>query len=312
MNIHENARTAPASRELLVRRVMEAGWRVCEAAHAAGISVRTAYKWLRRFREGGVASLRDRSSRAHRQSHALPAGWAELVEYFRHFRQPARAIGEQLGLARSTVSAVLARRGLGSQRALEPVRPPCRYERRRPGDLLHLDIKKLARFRSPGHRITGNRAGKSYGAGWEFVHVAIDDHSRIAYAEVLPDETGSTCAAFLERATHWYAKQGITIKRLLTDNGTGYRSHRFREACLALALRHLRTKPYTPQTNGKAERFIQTMLREWAYGRAYLTSATRTKHLTRWLAFYNQERPHASLDYLPPISRRPPVREQRS
>jgi transposase InsO family protein len=312
MNIHENARTTPASRELLVRRVLEAGWSTGEAAHAAGISPRTAYKWLKRFRDEGLASLRDRPSRALQRPHALPDEWAELIEYFRHFRQPARVIGEQLGLARSTVSAVLARRGLGPQRALEPVRPPCRYERRRPGDLLHLDIKKLARFRSPGHRVTGNRSGKSYGAGWEFVHVAIDDHSRIAYAEVLPDETGSTCAAFLHRATRWYAKQGITIKRLLTDNGTGYRSHRFRDACHALELRHLRTKPYTPQTNGKAERFIQTMLREWAYGRAYLTSAIRTQHLARWLAFYNQERPHASLDYLPPISRRPPAHEQRS
>ena len=312
MNIHENARTTPASRELLVRRILEAGWSACEAAHAAGVSPRTAYKWLKRFRDEGLASLRDRPSRAHHQPHALPEDWAKLIEYFRHFRQPARAIGEQLGLARSTVSAVLARRGLGPQRALEPVQPPCRYERRRPGDLLHLDIKKLARFRSPGHRVTGNRFSKSYGAGWEFVHVAIDDNSRIAYAEVLPDEKGGTCAAFLQRATHWYATQGITIKRLLTDNGTGYRSHRFRDACQGLALRHLRTKPYTPQTNGKAERFIQTMLREWAYGRAYLTSAIRLQLLARWLAFYNQERPHASLDYLPPISRRPPTHEQRS
>jgi transposase InsO family protein len=312
MNIHENARTTPASRELLVRRILGEGWSPREAAQAAGVSRQTAYKWLQRFQDEGRGSMRDRSSCAHRLPHALPADWGDVIEYLRHFRQPAHLIGLQLGLARSTVSATLARRGLGPQRALEPPIPPCRYERRRPGDLLHLDIKKLSRFWSPGHRVTGNRAKQSRGAGWEFVHVAIDDHSRIAYAEILPNERGGTCAAFLRRACTWFAKQGITIKRLLTDNGTGYRSHRFRDACLAMHLRHLRTKPYTPQTNGKAERFIQSMLREWAYGRVYLTSFIRAKHLPRWLAFYNQERPHASLNYLPPISRRPTVCEQRS
>jgi len=312
MNIHENARTTPASRELLVRRILRDGWSPGDAARAAGISRQTAYKWLRRFQQDGAGGLRDRSSRAHYLPHSLPPDWGDLVEYLRHFRQTARLISHQLGLARSTVSATLARRGLGPQRSLEPVRPPCRYERRRPGDLLHLDIKKLARFWRPGHRVTANQTRKSRGAGWEFVHVAIDDHSRIAYAEILPDERGSTCAAFLQRAVAWFAKQGIAIKRLLTDNGTGYNSHRFRDACLVTRLRHLRTKPYTPQTNGKAERFIQTMLREWAYGRAYNTSAMRARHLSRWLDFYNHERPHASLNYLPPISRRPPACEQRS
>ncbi len=244
--------------------------------------------------------------------HALPAEWGELIEYLRHFRQTARAIGLQLGLARSTVSATLARRGLGPQSALEPPRPPCRYERRRPGDLLHLDIKRLARFWRPGHRVTGSRAMQSDGAGWEFVHVAIDDHSRIAYVEILPDERGRSCATFVQRAQAWFARQGIAIKRLLTDNGPGYRSDRFRNACRAMRIRHLRTRPYTPQTNGKAERFIQTMLREWAYGRVYLTSAVRAQHLPRWLRFYNEERSHASLGYHPPISRRPLAREQRS
>ena len=312
MNIHENARTTPASRALLVRRVLEEGWSAAQAAAAVGISKRTAYKWLSRFREGGIRGLRDRPSSAHCRPHALPADWAELIEYLRRFRQPARLIGQQLGIARSTVSSVLARRGLGPQRALEPPRPPCRYERRRPGDLVHLDVKKLGRFWRPGHRVTGSRNhGRSDGAGWDFVHVAIDDHSRLAYAEILPDENQHSCVRFLRHALSWFARQGIAIKRLLTDNGNGYRSHRFRKACLGLRLRHLRTQPRRPQTNGKAERFIQTLLREWAYGRVYLSSAARARHLPRWLRFYNEERPHASLAYLPPVSRRP-LCEQRS
>lgn len=310
MNIHENARSTPASRALLVRRVLEHGWSPSEAAAAAGVSRRTVYKWLRRYREGG--GLRDRSSRATRRPHALPRQWSDLIAYLRLYKQPARRISEQLGIARSTVSAVLARRGLGAQSALEPSSPPCRYERRRPGDLLHLDTKKLGRFWRPGHRLTGVRDAPRRGPGWELVHVAIDDHSRIAYAEVLADESPRSCAQFLRRALAWFARQGIAVKRLLTDNGNGYRSHHFRDVCLALRLRHLRTRPRRPQTNGKAERFIQTLLREWAYGRLYDTSQMRAKHLPRWLQFYNHERPHASLNYLPPISRRPPQREQRS
>ena len=312
MNIHENARTTPASRALLVERVVAHGWTAAAAAAAAGISTRTAFKWLRRFREQGAASLRDRPSRAHERPHAVPAEWVDLVLYLRQFRQPAHSIAFQLGMARSTVSAVLARHGVGPARALEPPRPPARYERRRPGDLLHLDIKKLGRFWRPGHRVTGDHAHRSRGAGWEFVHVAIDDHSRLAYAEILPDERGVTCAGFLRRACAWFARHGITIRQVLTDNGTGYRSHRFRDACAGQRLRHLRTKPRTPQTNGKAERFIQTLLRDWAYGRYYLTSAMRAQYLPRWLRYYNEERPHASLAYLPPISRRPLIREQRS
>jgi transposase InsO family protein len=305
MNIHENARTTPASRALLVHRVREQDWSVASAAAAAGVSRRTAYKWLRREHDEGAAGLRDRSSRAQRLPHALPREWTQLIVYLRHFRQPARQIGLQLGIARSTVSAVLSRHGLGAQRALEPPRPPARYERRRPGDLLHVDIKRLARFWRPGHRLTGSRLRQSCGAGWEFVHVAVDDHSRIAYAEILPDERGATCAAFLRHACAWFARQGIAIRRVLTDNGTGYRAHRFRDACRGLRLRHIRTKPRTPQTNGKAERFIQTLLREWAYGRCYLSSRLRAQQLPRWLNFYNGERPHASLAYLPPLSRRP-------
>lgn len=312
MNIHENARTTPASRYLLVQRVQE-GWTCARAAEAAGVTAKTAAKWLRRFAGGGRASLRDRSSTALHRPHALSEEWQDVVVYLRTFRQPARRIAEQLGLPRSTVSSVLARRGMGAQASLEPPVPPCRYERRHAGELLHLDIKKLGRFRKPGHRVTGVRtANRSHQAGWEFVHVAIDDFSRIAYAEILPDEKGHTCARFMRRACAWFASQGITIKALLTDNGTGYRSHRFREACLRASIRHHRTRPYTPRTNGKAERFIQSMLREWAYGRLYRNSAERARVLLPWLRFYNKDRPHASLSYLPPASRRPPLDGQRS
>jgi transposase InsO family protein len=312
MNIHENARTTPAGRALLVRRVGELGWAVREAARAAGISRRTAYKWLHRHADEGCPGLRDRTSCARTRVHALPPEWCDLVAYLRRYGQTARLIGIELGLARSTVSAVLARKGLGPRAALEPPRPPNRYERRQPGELLHLDIKKLGRFLKPGHRITGSRGGKTNYPGWEFVHVAIDDFSRIAYAEVLADETGQTCARFMRRACTWFASQGIAVKALLTDNGTGYRSHKFREACVLSQLRHHRTRPYTPRTNGKAERFIQSMLREWAYGRLYRTSAERARNLVRWLRFYNEDRPHASLNYLTPISRRPSLCEQRS
>jgi transposase InsO family protein len=305
MNIHENARTTPHSRAKLVARIRDHGWPLGLAARAAGISDRTAYKWLQRYDDEGLAGLRDRSCRAHRRPHALSVEWCELVLFLRGFRMPARLIAEQLGMQPSTVSAVLARNGLGAQSALEPPKPPCRYERRHAGELLHLDIKKLTRFERPGHRVTGSRLHQSRGAGWEFVHVAIDDFSRLAYAEILPDERGGTCAAFLRRACAWFAGQGIPIKALLTDNGTGYRSHRFRDACHRLRLRHHRTRPYTPRTNGKAERFIQSMLREWAYVRLYRSSATRAKNLPRWIRYYNHERPHASLGYLPPISRRP-------
>jgi transposase InsO family protein len=294
-----------------VCRIQE-GWALADAAHAAGVSPRTAYKWLRRYAEAGRAGLRDRTSVAHRRPHALPKEWADVVVFLRTFRQPARAIGAQLGLPRSTVSAVLGRRGLGPMASLEPPIPPCRYERRHAGELLHLDIKKLGRFRKPGHRVTGVRtACRTAQAGWEFVHIAVDDFSRIAYAEILPDETGRSCARFMRRACAWFGSQGIKVKALLTDNGAGYRSHRFRQACIGCKLHHHRTRPYTPRTNGKAERFIQSLLREWAYARPYRTNLDREKDLPRWIRFYNEDRPHASLNYLPPISRRPPC-EQRS
>lgn len=311
MNIHENARTTPHSRAMLVHRIRDQRWSVQRAAKAAGVSDHTAYKWLRRFAQEGPSGLRDRSCRAHQRPHALAQEWCELVLYLRGFRMPARVIAEQLGMPVSTVSAVLARNGVGPQAALEPPRPPCRYERRHAGELLHLDFKKLARFVRPGHRVTGSRARQSNGAGWEYVHVAIDDFSRVAYAEILPNERGSTCAAFMRRACAWFSSQGIKVRALLTDNGTGYRSHRFRRACTRQRVRHHRTRPYTPRTNGKAERFIQSMLREWAYVRLYRNSTARANNLPRWIRYYNHERPHASLGYLPPISRRP-VPEQSS
>ena len=313
MNIHENARTTPASRYLLVQR-LDQGWTLAEAADAAGITSKTARKWVQRHAAEGRGGLRDRSSTAHRRPHALPSDWQNVVVYLRGFRQPARSIAHQLGLPRSTVSAVLARRGLGARTSLEPPAPPCRYERRHAGELLHLDIKKLGRFKRPGHRVTGTRVdSRTWRAGWEYVHVAIDDFSRIAYVEILPDETGKSCAAFMRRAKKWFASQGIRIAALLTDNGTGYRSHRFREACLGASVRHHRTRPYTPRTNWKAERFIQSLLREWAYVRTYNDSLERARVLPLWLRFYNEERPHGSLDYKPPISRRPSLeKEQRS
>ena len=312
MNIHENARSTPASRALLVRRVTEEGWRPRDAAEAIGVSARTAYKWLRRYDDEGKPGLRDRSSRAHQMRHALPREWCDLVVRLRRFRKPARVIARELGLARSTVSAVLSRAGLGPQRALEPPAPPCRYERRHPGDLLHLDIKKLGRFWRPSHRLTGNRSVRSEGSGWDVVHVAIDDHSRLAYAEILLDESPPSCIEFLQRALVWFAEQGIRIKQLLTDNGNAYCSYGFRDACQRLRLRHLRTRPHRPQTNGKAERFIQTLMREWAYGRVYKTSLQRAQQLPAWLRFYNYRRPHGSLGHKPPISRRPRSCEQRS
>jgi transposase InsO family protein len=312
VNIHENARTTPISRALVVQRVLEQEWTAAQAAAAVGVSKRTVCKWLRRFRQEGLEGLRDRSSRARQLPHALPSDWVQIIEWLRGYRQTARVIAVQLGMARSTVSGVLDRLGQGRLSLLEPPRPVRRYERRHAGELLHLDIKKLGRFVRPGHRLTGSRERRSLNAGWDFVHVAIDDHSRLAYVELLNDERGATCASFMQRAIHWFASQGIRIQRLLTDNGTGYRSHRFRFACEHSKVRHLRTRPYTPQTNGKAERFIQTLLREWAYFRCYRNSQQRAACLPRWLRFYNLERPHASLSYLAPISRRPPFCEQRS
>jgi transposase InsO family protein len=303
MNNHKNARLTPHGRALLVRRILDHGLRPAEAAQAMGVSVRTAYKWLKRFREQGEAGLINRSSRPCQSPRALsPSVRGQIIER-RHLRQTCRQIAQALGVGHSTVARVLGRNGLNRLSALEPARPENRYEHQAPGDLLHLDIKKLGRFRQPGHRVTGNRRQDSPGAGWEYVHVAIDDHSRVAFSTLHPDETGRSACRALLQALRYYASLGVRFRRVLTDNGSCYKSRRFRRLCRRLGLRHRYTRPYSPRTNGKAERFIQTALREWAYARAYESSDQRGRHLPAWLHQYNWHRPHASLDYQPPVSR---------
>jgi transposase InsO family protein len=312
MNLHSGARTCPASRALLITRIRQ-GWRVTRAAQAAGISCRTAYKWIARHAREGAMGLQDRSSRPRSSPTALALDRVCCIVWLRHTRMTVARIAASLELPRSTVARVLQRRGLNRLKALEAQEPPRRYTRRHPGELLHLDVKKLGRITGfYGHRITGDRSRRRRGAGWDFVHVAIDDASRLAYAEVLANEHGDTSAAFLQRARLWFARHDIRIRRVLTDNGSGYVSACFRLACARLRLQHLRTRPYRPQTNGKAERFIQTLLRESAYVRPYRTSGLRTRALPLYLAYYNRERPHGSLCGRPPISRIRLRREQRA
>ena len=303
MNNHKNARLTVYGRELLIKRMVEHGLRPREAAQAAGVSERTAYKWLKRFREEGLAGLHNRSSRPHGCPHATCEKRREAIVERRRARQTYRQISRDLRIGHSTVARLLQRQGLNRLAHLEPAEPVRRYEYEQPGGLLHLDIKKLGRFWRPGHRITGDRQGASEGAGWEYVHVAIDDHSRIAFSAIYPDETGKSACAFLLQAIRYFRSLGIRFERLLTDNGSCYRSRRFRRLCQCLAIKHIRTKPYTPRTNGKAERFIQTALREWAYARSYESSGQRLEHLPCWLHQYNWHRPHASLAYQPPVSR---------
>jgi len=302
MNSHKNARLTPKGRALLVRRVLEEGLRPAEAAQAAGVSVRTTYKWLARYRQEGEAGLQDRSSRPHRCPHQTATATREAVLTLRRLRCTYRSISQQLGLAPSTVGRHLKRAGLNRLSQLEPPRPVNRYVHDHPGDLLHLDIKRLGRFRRPGHRITGDRRQASPRAGWEFVHVAIDDHSRVSHATLYPDECAASAWRALFAAVRYFRSLGVAIRRLLTDNGSCYRSAAFARACRRLGLRHRLTRPYTPRTNGKAERFIQTALREWAYARSYDSSTQRAEFLPRWLHQYNWHRPHASLGYLPPVS----------
>jgi transposase InsO family protein len=303
MNIHKNARLMPQGRLLLVRRVIEQGWTAPSAAAAAGLSTRQAYRWLARYRAGGAAALMDRSSAPQRCRHKVPAERAAEIERWRRQRMSGPAIARQLAMPVSTVGGVLRRLGLGKLAALEPRPAVVRYERERPGELIHIDTKKLGRIEAVGHRITGDRRDSTRGAGWEYVHVCIDDASRLAYSEVLPDERKVSAVPFLERAVGWFARHGVAVERVMTDNGSAYRSRHWRNACGALELRHLRTRPYTPRTNGKAERFIQTSLREWAYGRAWATSHERTVALVPWIDHYNTARPHAALAHQPPATR---------
>lgn len=304
MNLHRGARTCPASRALLVGRVREAGWTVTRAAEAAGISRRTAHKWLGRYAADDPASLADRSSRPRRTPGRTPVEWREMILLLRRTKMTGPQIARDLKRPRATVARVLKGAGLERLKKLEPKEPENRYQHRRPGDLLHLDVKKLGRISGYyGHRITGSRRGQRKGVGWDYVHVAIDDRTRIAYAEVLRDERSDTTAAFLRRALAWYRTLGIRVRRILTDNGSGYIGRCFAHEVEHLRVIHKRTRPFRPRTNGKAERFIQTLLREWAYPVAYLTSEARARVLPRWLRHYNKRRPHGSLDGLPPFSR---------
>jgi transposase InsO family protein len=311
MKLHRNARTCPHSRRLLVERIEHEGWRIGEAARAAGVSERTACKWLARWRGEGASGLLDRSSAPRRIPHRTPVERVRAALALRRLRLTAAEIAEVLALPLSTVSALLRRHGLGRLSCLQAPEPANRYERRHPGELVHVDVKKLARFARPGHRVFGRRAIGSQGGwdrrafklGWEYLHVCVDDASRLAYAELLEDERGETVAGFLARAVAWYSLYGITVARVMTDNGAGYHSTAHAVACRALRLRHLTTRPHRPRTNGKAERFIQTALREWAYGRLYGSSAERASALAPWLWYYNFRRRHGSLGHQAPGTR---------
>lgn len=312
MNIHKNARTTPHSRAMLVRRVLQERWPVSAVALAFGVSERTVYKWVARYRAEGLPGLTDRCSTAHRHPHALPSVWLALIRMLRHARLVATEIAARMPLARSTVSAVLHRLGLGRLRYLNPPPPAHRYEWARPGQLVHMDIKKLGRIVRPSHRVTGDRRDSVDGAGWEYAHVAIDDCSRFTYVEILPDEKRYTATAFWLRAVRAFRQHGVRVERVLTDNGGAYRSRPFRKACRWLGIATKRTRPYRPQTNGKAERMIQTLLRKWAYARTYRNSAHRSAALTTWLRFYNEDKPHASLHRQTPLGRLAQFAEQRS
>jgi transposase InsO family protein len=305
MNMHKNARLTPRGRERIVRQV--ASGQTPEAvAQAAGVCPRTVRKWVKRYRREGLAGLQDRSSRPHRLRQPTPPAVVEEIERLRRQRWTGKQIAVQVGVSPATVSRVLRRLGLNKLSALEPAEPIRRYEREHPGELIHLDIKKLGRIGSIGHRITGRQTGvvnRHLGIGWEYVHVCIDDASRIAFVQVMADQRKESAVAFLDAAIAYYAKLGVRVERVMTDNGSCYRSKTFRTACIQRGLRQVFTRPYTPKTNGKAERFIQTALREWAYARAYHNSHQRSAELTHWLHRYNWHRPHGSLKANTPISR---------
>jgi transposase InsO family protein len=311
MKLHRNATTCPHSRRLLCWRVVKEGWTLAQAAEAAGCSVRTAAKWLRRYRLGDQQLL-DRSSRPRSLPTKLPQPRVAAIERLRRLQMTAAEIAEVLKLPLSTVSVWLKRIGLGKRSKLQPPEPPNRYERRHPGELVHVDIKQLGRIRGVGHRISGLRAsqgktrrqGRRTGiAGWEYVHVMIDDHSRLAYAEVLEGLRAEDAIAFLRRAVAWFAERGVRVRAVMTDNGSCYRSELHRAALRELGLRHLRIRPYRPRTNGKAERFIQTLLNEWAYARIYGSSEERRAALHHYLRRYNFSRPHGSLGKRAPATR---------
>jgi transposase InsO family protein len=286
----------------MCRRVRCDGWTIVDAAAAAGCSERTCFRWLERFDAG--EPMTDRSSAPHHVPGRTPPETEALIEQLRRLRWTSTRIAAELDLAVSTVCAVLKRIGLNKLSRLEPPEPPNRYCRRHPGELIHIDVKKLGRFNRPGHRAMGRGPGTSNRkVGWEAVHVCVDDTSRLAYVEILPNETADTSIGFLDRAVAWFAQRGITVERVMTDNGSPYRSAKWAQWCADHDIRHLRTRPYRPRTNGKAERFIQTMLREWAYAATYQSSVHRSNVLPTWLTYYNNKRPHSALGHKTPASR---------
>lgn len=303
MDYHHHARLTIYSREQLAMKVLEGRLSLREAAAECGLSRQSAAKWVRRYRESGLAGLQDRSSRPHGSPRLTRPELVQQIEALRRERWTGVRIAQATGLSRATVSRILVRLRLNKAKMLEPARPLVRYERAVAGELIHIDIKKLARIHKPGHRLTGNPQDETRGAGWEFLYVAVDDHSRMAYVAMMPDEKAVSAASFLLQAVAFFARLGIEVQRVMTDNGPCFCSDRFRDTCRQLQMRHLRTRIYTPQTNGKAERFIQTAIREWAYARLYQNSEQRTEHLFPWIHDYNWHRPHASLNHMPPISR---------
>jgi transposase InsO family protein len=304
MDSHENARTTPHGRMLIVQR-LAAGQSVGAVATALGLTAKTVRKWRDRFAAEGAQGLRDRSARPLRCPTRLPLETTAQIEALRRQRRSGPAIARQLGLPVSTVGLELRRLGLGRLRALDPKPAIIRYEREYPGELIHIDIKKLGRIDGVGHRITGNRTGQSSkrGTGWEYLHVAIDDTSRLAFTAMMPNEKKESAVAFLDAAIAWFQAHGVTVQRVMTDNGSPYKSKVFAAAITAHGLKHKRTRPYTPKTNGKAERFIQTSIREWAYATPFSSSADRTRAMHPWLHTYNTARPHSALKGLPPLSR---------
>jgi transposase InsO family protein len=306
MDTHKNALLTPKGREKMVRTVVDCRLSKAAAAGQFNITPKTVAKWVKRCRAEGVDGLRDRSSRPLSSPSQTAPATAAAIEALRRQRYTAKQIAAEIGVSPATVSRILRRLGLNRLSALEPAEPVRRYEREKPGELIPIDIKKLGRIGSVGHRIPGRQTGvvnRHLGIGWEFVHVCIDDASRIAFSQVMKDQKKESAVAFLKAAVAYYASLGVRIERVMTDNGSCYRSKAFARTCKMLGLKHIRTKPYTPKTNGKAERFIQTSLREWAYGRAYNTSHERTAELPRWLHRYNWHRPHGSIGAKPPISR---------
>jgi len=305
MNIHKNARLTPSGRAELARMVWESRQSIAQVAKAFHVCAKTARKWTERFRQAGAEGMADRSSRPRRLRKPTPQAAIDEIITLRRQRFTGKHIAKVAGVSAATVSRVLKRAGLSRMRDLEPAEPVKRYERKNPGEMIHIDIKKLGRFERVGHRITGDRTGQSNsrGVGWEFVHVCVDDASRIAFTQIKPDEKAVSAVDFLKAAIAYYKSLGVTVARVMSDNGSCYKSHAFAKACKRLRLKHIRTKPYTPKTNGKAERFIQTALREWAYATAYASSNQRADELPVWIHRYNWHRPHGGIKYQTPISR---------